>query len=118
MDPVGLVFPVKGLAFGGGGLRNAAGEEDAQGEALNAWVAGGKADGPVGEGKKEEAVVWRRLWGGVVACYPSLAGREGEVECAVVSGRGGFRRLGRLDRLLPSSKGTEGEEEEEGGREG
>lgn len=98
LDPVGLVFPVKGLAFSGAGLRDAAGEEDVTGEALNAWLAlaeGGKEGG--GEG---EAAVWRRLWGGMVACYPSLAGREGEVDCAVAGGRGGFRRLGSLDRVL------------------
>ncbi len=117
MDPVGLVFPVKGLAFGGAGLRNAEGEEDFTGEALNAWLAeegAGKKDGG------DEAVVWRRLWGGMLACYPSLEGREGQVECAVVSGRRGFRRLGSLDRLLlplPSKPEHEHEEVVEGEKE-
>jgi hypothetical protein len=120
VDPVGLVFPVKGLAFGGAGLRNAEGEEDPSGEALNAWLAegvggkGGEKGDEEEEEEEEEAVVWRRLWEGTVACYPSLKGREGEVACALVSGGRGFRRLGSLDRLLPPSpvKKEEGEGEE------
>jgi hypothetical protein len=108
---VGLLFPVKGLAFGGAGLRNAEGEEDPTGEALNAWLAEGGGAGKEKEGEEEdEAVMWRRLWGGMLACYPSLEGREGQVECALVSGRKGFRRLGSLDRLLMPSK-LEKEEE-------
>lgn len=78
------------------------------GEALNAWLAEGGAGADAKDGdEKGEAAVWRRLWGGMVACYPALAGREGEVECAVVVGRGGFRRLGALDRVLGRLEGAE-----------